>query len=174
MGTPDLVARSVESMKESIDLLWNNFEDCGLPPTVTVKHRLGIRDASTFDAALDRTKNDDEAFAETSSFVRTVSLAGAVPKFHVHTRLGLLGDFLDEEDSDDETNQRTKQKLWVPGTKSSENSNATDDASAPRIKIDHKREQEKVGRRAGVQAGPLAVRRPVDASRLERAEPGAK
>ena len=174
MGTPDLVARSVESMKESIDLLWNNFEDCGLPPTVTVKHRLGIRDAGTFDAAQDRSKNDDEAFAEASSFVRTVSLAGAVPKFHVHTRLGLLGDFLDEEDSDDETNQRTKQKLWVPGTQSSENANGTDDAPAPRIKIDHKREQEKarrLSRRATIKNREVPPLRPEVVPRLADAFP---
>ncbi len=175
MRTPDLVARSVESMKESMDVLWDNFDDCGLPPTVTVKHRLGIRDAGTFDAVQDRAKNDDEAFNEASSFVRTVSLAGAVPKFHVHTRLGLLGDFLDdEEDSDDETNQRTKQKLWVPGSETSDNSNANDDVTAPRIKIDHKREQEKarrLSRRATIKNREVPPLRPEVVPRLADAFP---
>lgn len=175
MGTPDLVARSVESMKESIDDLWDIFGDSNLPaPTVTVKHRLGIRDAGTFNAAHDREKNDDEAFEEVSSFVRTVSMAGAVPKFHVHTRLGLLGDFLDEDDNDDENNQRTKQKLWVPGSQYSKNSNETTDATAPRIKIDHKREQEKarrLSRRATIKNRDVPPLRPDVVPRLADAFP---
>ena len=44
-----------------LDDLWNIIDDSGLPPTVTVKHRLGIRDAGTFDAANDRAKNDELA-----------------------------------------------------------------------------------------------------------------
>lgn len=154
MATPDLVAKSVESMKESINALWGNtLGEVGPPPTVTVKHRLGIREASAFDASVDRSKNDDEAFRDASSFVRTVSMSGAVPKFHVHTRLGLLGDFRDEEDDDGESERdnnthRTKQKLWVPGVVSkSEDSTATTE-NAPRIKIDHKREQERARRRS--------------------------
>ena len=151
MGRPELVARSVESMKESITTLWNNLEQPCPPPTVTVKHRLGIREAATFDASLDRSKNDDEAFEEVSSFVRTVSLTGAVPKFHVHTRLGLLGDFCDEDEDDQRDNKhRIRQKLWVPGSHSGvpsgQDSTVIDDA--PRIKIDHKREQERARRRS--------------------------
>ena len=145
MGTPDLVASSVESMKESIDSIWNTLDETNPSPTVTVKHRLGIREAATFDAPLDRSKNDDEAFAESSSFVRTVSLAGAVPKFHVHTRLGLLGEFNDDEDDVDEPKDdkfRTKQQLYVLGTTS------TISGDIPRTKIDHKREQEKARRRS--------------------------
>ena len=174
MGTPDLVAKSVESMKESIDDLWNIIDDSGLPPTVTVKHRLGIRDAGTFDAANDRAKNDDEAFEEAASFVRTVSMTGAVPKFHVHTRLGLLGDFLDEDDNDEENNQRTKQQLWVPGSQFSRNSNDTTGATVPRIKIDHKREQEKarrLSRRATIKNREVPPLRPDVVPRLADAFP---
>lgn len=176
MGTPDLVARSVESMNQSIDAFWDNVEDKGPPPTVTVKHRLGIREAATFDAAKDRSKNDDEAFEEVSSFVQTVSLAGAVPKFHVHTRLGLLGDFRDDDnDEEDETNQRTKQKLWVPGMESGSGSvESTIDSGAPRIKIDHKREQEKarrLSRRATIKNREVPPLRPKVVPRLADAFP---
>eukprot|EP00535_Pseudo-nitzschia_heimii_P000142 CAMPEP_0197182316 /NCGR_PEP_ID=MMETSP1423-20130617/6316_1 /TAXON_ID=476441 /ORGANISM="Pseudo-nitzschia heimii, Strain UNC1101" /LENGTH=512 /DNA_ID=CAMNT_0042632725 /DNA_START=185 /DNA_END=1723 /DNA_ORIENTATION=+ len=151
MGRPDLVARSVESMKESVETLWKDLEQVGPPPTITVKHRLGIRDAVTFDASLDRSKNDDEAFEEVSSFVRIVSLTGAVPKFHVHTRLGLLGDFCDEdEDNQRENKSRIKQKLWVPESSSGVplGKNSAVITNPPLIKIDHKREQERARRRS--------------------------
>jgi hypothetical protein len=170
MGTPDLVARSVECMKESIDTLWDTLEESFPPPTVTVKNRLGVREAATFDAANDRSKNDDEAFREVSSFVRTVSLAGAVPKFHVHTRLGLLGDFSDEDEEDErDSRPKSKQKLWVPG--SSPNA-ITDDE--PRIKIDHKREQERArrrSRRATIKNREVPPLRPEVVPRLAEAFP---
>jgi tRNA-dihydrouridine synthase len=178
MGTPDLVARSVESMKKSIDDLWNNLEEAGPPPTVTVKNRLGIREAATYDAAKDRSKNDDEAFEDVSSFVRTVSLAGAVPKFHIHTRLGLLGDF--REDGEDEERNEGKQKLWVPGSAFSEvpavdrDSDASIETNAPRIKIDHKREQERArrrSRRATIKNREVPPLRPGVVSRLADAFP---
>jgi len=154
MGTPDLVATSVDSMKKSIDKLWHTLEETKSSPTVTVKHRLGIREAATFDAPLDRLKNDNEAFTETSSFVRTVSLAGAVSKFHVHTRLGLLGDFLEnndvtEDSADDKV--RTKQQLYIPRTTLNSLANIDSDSTfsdGPRVKIDHKREQEQARRRS--------------------------
>ena len=178
MGTPDLVARSVESMKESIDDLWNNLEEAGPPPTVTVKNRLGIREAATYDAAKDRSKNDDEAFKDVSSFVRTVSLAGAVPKFHIHTRLGLLGDF--RQDGEDEERNEGKQKLWVPGSATSEvpaadrDTDASTETNAPRIKIDHKREQGRArqrSRRATIKNREVPPLRPGVVSRLADAFP---
>ncbi len=179
MGTPDLVATSVESMKDSIDNIWDNIENNGPPPTVTVKHRLGIRDAATFDATMDRSKNDDEAFEEVSSFVRTLSLTGAVPKFHVHTRLGLLGDFCDGNDdvaSEDEDNERarTRQKLWVPGSNSGDSATNNSDENTPRIKIDHKREQEKarrLARRATIKNREVPPLRPEVVPRLADAFP---
>ncbi len=178
MGTPDLVARSVESMKESIDNIWKNIDIQSPSPTVTVKHRLGIRDAATFDATNDRSKNDDEAFEEVSSFVRTVSLTGAVPKFHVHTRLGLLGDFCDDDDgktSEEENDRsRTRQKLWVPGSSSGVSATRDADENAPRIKIDHKREQEKarrLARRATIKNREVPPLRPGVVPRLADAFP---
>ena len=86
-------------------------------------------------------KNDDEAVEEASSFVRTVSLGGAVPKFLVHTRLGLLGEFADDEDDNNTDNRNMKQTLWVPGSTTSTNTNTN-------LKIDHKREQVKARKRA--------------------------
>jgi tRNA-dihydrouridine synthase len=185
MGTPDLVARSVESMKGSIDDIWDNLEEAGPPPTVTVKNRLGIREAATYDAAKDRSKNDDEAFGDVSSFVRTVSLAGAVPKFHVHTRLGLLGDFR-EDGEDEERNEgnnnllgTTKQKLWVPESAASEvpvdrDDDASAETNSPRIKIDHKREQDRArrsSRRATIKNREVPPLRPGVVQRLADAFP---
>ena len=172
MATPDLVARSVESMKESIDSVWNNRKDRS--PPVTIKHRLGIREAATFDASEDRAKNDDEAFEEASSFVRTVSLAGAVPKFHVHTRLGLLGDFCGEDEEENKSKQHTRQKLWVPGSNSGKEVIINSDDAAPRIKIDHKREQEKarqLSRRATIKNRDVPPLRPNVVPRLAEAFP---
>ena len=129
MKDADLVARCVEEMHQQAIHLDRNYA-----PTITVKHRLGVRDASTFDAVADWAKRDEEAVNECSSFVRTVSLAGSVPKFHVHARLGLLGEFVAERGDD-----RRRQTLWTPGS---------EDDSNKHIKIDHKREQERARRRA--------------------------
>ncbi|OEU11872.1 FMN-linked oxidoreductase, partial [Fragilariopsis cylindrus CCMP1102] len=60
------------------------------PPTITVKHRLGIRDALSYNATFDRLQNDDEAFNDVSSFIRIVSSNDSVSTFHVHARLGIL------------------------------------------------------------------------------------
>ena len=86
METPDLVARCVEAMKDSIDCLFCNLQlpKNVMPPTITVKHRLGVREASTFDAIGDRLKNDDKTVDEVSSFIRTVSLSGKFQK-QIHT-----------------------------------------------------------------------------------------
>ena len=169
MLTPDLVARGVEAMQESVGEVWRlrrefagdgiHYQGTGpspLPssqPTITVKHRLGVRDAATFDAASDRTNDDGEAFGEASAFVRTVSLSGAVPKFQVHARLGLLGDFGDEKGDNDRRilgssrgngqQQRRQQKLWVPG-----GGDGDSKGTIPPVKIDHKREQNKALRQA--------------------------
>ena len=166
MLEPDVVARGVEAMQESVGEVWRLGREWAgdgshrpgdgpsplplSPPTITVKHRLGVRVAATFDAASDRAKDDDEAFGEASAFVRTVSLSGAVTKFQVHARLGLLGDFAEEErdfhgssSGGEGQRQRRKQALWVPGDGSGDGQGAT-----PPVKIDHRREQSKALRRA--------------------------
>ena len=150
MKEPELVARCVESMNVGVQSV--SRSDGNSAPGITVKHRLGVRDAFTYDAAEDRAKTDDEAFSEVSKFINTVALGNDVTKFHVHARLGLLGEFPEDDDDDEDDDnagigkrrkkERPKQSLWVPGT----------DNGLPKAqsigKIDHKREQERARRRA--------------------------
>ena len=150
MKEPELVARCVESMNVGVQSV-SSTRDGAAAPGITVKHRLGVRDAMTYDATADRAKDDEEAFGEVSAFIKTVAYAGDVKKFHVHARLGLLGEFPEDDDGDDSDiergarskNKRPKQSLWVPGS---------NDNSLPMAqnigKIDHKREQERARRRA--------------------------
>lgn len=134
MKEPETVARCVEAMNTQTRELSRVTGNC---PLITVKHRLGVRDAATFDGKGDRSKDDAEAFEECSNFVRVVSLGGFVSKFHVHARLGLLGEFENDKDEKHQT-------LWVP----SEDSKSSSHTASVRIKIDHKREQERANRRA--------------------------
>ena len=145
MKNADWVARCVDEMHRQAQASHASSS----PPIISVKHRLGVREAATFDTVVDRAKNDDQAFQECRSFVRTVSLSGAVPKFHVHARLGLLGEFAKEDGNEEETNNHGKQRqsLWTPGggkrqeptTTGSRNGGGS--TTIRRVKIDHKREQ---------------------------------
>jgi tRNA-dihydrouridine synthase A len=135
MKDPSLVARCVGAMNDSISA-YNGARKC----IVTVKHRLGVRDASTYDAVADRQKDDTESYETCRTFVETIALGGAVVKFHVHARLGLLGEFLPDEFESQSTPQRCQQ-LWVPGQKGSTINGKVE-------KIDHKREQERAKKRA--------------------------
>jgi len=147
MKDDELVARCVESMNVGTQSVSSN-QDGVSAPGISVKHRLGVRDASMYDAAADRAKDDEEALGEVSDFIKTVGFAGDVTKFHVHARLGLLGEFPEGDEEDDieggkrSKNKRPNQSLWVPGT----------NGSLPKAqsigKIDHKREQERARRRA--------------------------
>lgn len=149
MKEPETVAQCVESMHKGVASIYalksswlHNSTEKSQMPQITVKHRLGVRDASTFDGVSDRLKSDDEAFEECSSFIRTVSMSGVVAKFQVHARLGLLGNFNNEENSeDDEGKQRL---LWVPTSESA--SKVNDKTNG--IKFDHKRAQIQAQKRA--------------------------
>lgn len=144
MKEPDTVARCVKAMNEKTIALSHASDSRICAPTITVKHRLGVRNAATFDAAADRAKDDSEAYNDCSSFVRTVSLGGNVSKFHVHARLGLLGEFADE---DDNGNNSSRQSLWVP-REDTKTGGVRKQAAPERTKVDHKREQERAKRRA--------------------------
>ena len=148
MSDPSLVARCVEAMNANLSNLeevsepnggvsargeTNNDNRC----TVTVKHRLGVGDASSYDAVADRRKDDTEAFENCKSFVEAITLGGAVAKCHLHARLGLLGEFPDEDDGGVATaDRKNSQSLWVPG-----NDGGPSTTERPREKIDHKRLQ---------------------------------
>ena len=83
MQTPALVAACVEAMSHAMD---GRAE-------LSVKHRLGVRDAATFDAQHDKQQTDDEAIQECAHFIETITQNSNVQKLQVHARLGLLGDF---------------------------------------------------------------------------------
>jgi tRNA-dihydrouridine synthase len=133
MKDPSHVARCLEAMNDSISSLAGAKESI-----VTVKHRLGVRDASTYDAASDRQKDDTESCKTCRTFVKTIALGGAVAKCHVHARIGLLGEFLLDEPETQTTSQR-RQQLWVPGQKEPVTNEKFE-------KINHKREQERAKR----------------------------
>ena len=148
MKDPSLVARCVEAMNDSLTTLSLNSESTSFPIgekvcPVTVKHRIGTRDAATYDAVTDRQKDDTEAFETCRSFVQTITLGGAVARCHLHARLGLLGEFR-QDDSDSNIESSKRQTLWVPGMEGSANSAS----SNKREKVDHKREQERARKRA--------------------------
>lgn len=97
---------------------------------LSVKHRLGVAEASGYDAGADRKMDDTVAFTTCRQFVKAITANTDVTKLLVHARLGLLGDF----DADDGTSDTA---LWVPGQ-------VTDTIG----KVDHKREQYQAKRRA--------------------------
>jgi tRNA-dihydrouridine synthase A len=135
MKDPSLVAKCVEAMNDSISAYTGTRRSI-----VTVKHRLGVKDASTYDAIADRQKDDIESYETCRTFVETVALGGAAVKFHVHARLGLLGEFRPDGPESQSTPQRCQQ-LWVPEQKGS--------ATTVQVeKVDHKREQKRAQKRS--------------------------
>jgi tRNA-dihydrouridine synthase A len=119
MLDPELVARIVEKTSMALQ-----GRDCEL----SVKHRLGVAEASTYNAIEDASKDDSEAFDSCVRFVRAITLNGAVKKLHAHGRIALLGDF-----------ESSTASLWVPGT---------DHAEGETEKVNHQRQQQHVKTRA--------------------------
>jgi len=146
MKEPSHVAKCVEAMNRAVTDMYHfeshdNNGDGGITP-LSVKHRLGVRDAATYNVQEDKLKIDeDEAFPECCEFIRAIGLTGDVHKFQVHARLGLLGDF--ESDDNDLPRARSQQQLWVP---ESSGKAAIKSQSTP--KVDHKRAQYKAKKRA--------------------------
>lgn len=103
------------------------------PTALTVKHRLGVADAATFDAAADRAAGDGPAFESASKFINAIAATG-VSRLQVHARLALLGEF----GNNAAAGLDKAPQLWVPGA---------EDNSAQE-KVDHSREQHKAKLRA--------------------------
>jgi len=156
MRDPSHVAECVERMSDSIANIANteSKEDVEL----SVKHRLGVRDAATYDAEHDQQQTDDEAYQECQEFIQTITENSNVQKLQVHARLGLLGDF---------TPERTE-TLWTPDSSEQKNKlGAT-------IKIDHKREQykaKKLARISTIQNRSVPPLRPNVVNRLSENYP---
>ena len=137
MKDPSHVANCVERMSESISMIAGRTND-SREVQLSVKHRLGVRDASTYDAERDKRQSDDEAYSECESFVRTITENSNVNKLQVHARLGLLGDFTPERSAET--------TLWTPDAVSSGDNGGGGgggDEKVKTVKIDHKREQYK-------------------------------
>jgi tRNA-dihydrouridine synthase A len=153
MKDPNHVAACVEHMKLSLDSVGCSS---GQQPCISVKHRLGVRDAGTFDAAADRLKGDDEAYTECRDFCHVITRTGAVSKCHVHARLALLGEFEPSE----------TRNPWVTSVQ------ATD--TPTRVKVDHKRVQarsKKQARQATIQNRNVPPLRPLIVQRLAQEFP---
>ena len=84
MKEPELVAQCLEKMSYSMDTI-------NPKAILSVKHRLGVASADTYDAAYDHEQNDEEAYKSCSNFCKIVGMAGKVSTLHVHARLALLG-----------------------------------------------------------------------------------
>lgn len=119
------------------------------PSWLTVKMRLGVADASTFDVAADVAAGDGPAIDSASTFIDAVSAAG-VTRLQVHGRLALLGEFGNNAAAGIDQ----PPALWVPPTSDPTSPAGSDAASqralasAPSRKVDHKREQYKAKQRA--------------------------
>jgi len=87
MREPELVSRGVDEEMRTVG--GNNLAKATCK--VTVKHRLGVADASFYDAKADRLQGDDESFSSCRDFVRAITASGVVSKVIVHARLGILG-----------------------------------------------------------------------------------
>ena len=163
MKDPMHVAKCVESMNQAVTDLYhsdsmtkdNNCHLSPIPIPISVKHRLGVRDAASYNAQEDRLKNDEEeAFPTCREFVKAITFSGDVNKVQVHARLGLLGDF-DASATTPASSSSTSSAsstLWVPGGDSANqntNTSARNEGLQAKDKsIDHKRVQYQAKQRA--------------------------
>jgi len=149
MKEPYHVAKCVESMNKGVTDIYhaqtaahnNDVMSRNDITPISVKHRLGVRDASTYNAADDKLKNDEEeALPECSAFIKAITMNGDVSKVQVHARLGLLGSFESDED-----NNENAEQLWIPPTDVESTLIST---TAAQPKVDHKRAQYKAKKKA--------------------------
>jgi len=165
------VAECVERMSESIRNAEMITHDNGVVEAknevqLSVKHRLGVRDASTYDADRDKGLSDDEAYFECEEFVRAITKNSNVSKLQVHARLGLLGDFTPERTAEGRLwTPNSADQLKVPG--GGDDSDGGDGKTSK--KIDHKREQykaKKLARKATIHNRSVPPLRPDVVNRL--------
>jgi tRNA-dihydrouridine synthase A len=127
MREPALVAQCLDAMSESMDRVNSST-------ILSVKHRLGVVDAKSYDAALDHAQDDQQAHRSCYDFVQRISYGSKLSRIQVHTRIALLGtDALPGTDGEEK-------KLWVPSSESL--------SSTTNQKINHQRVQYQAKRRA--------------------------
>jgi tRNA-dihydrouridine synthase len=148
MREPSVAASCLEAMSCAIDQATTTSSK----PALSVKHRLGVHDAATYDAHLDRLQPDDEAFRQCRDFVRAATLGADISKIQVHARLGLVGNF--DDLTTDSSQTRASSSLWVPGAPAGTIHNG---------KVDHKRLQyraKQTARQATIQNRSIPPLRP--------------
>jgi tRNA-dihydrouridine synthase A len=154
------VARIVERMSEALQ----HYPEVEL----SVKHRLGVAQAATYNAAHDHQCDDTQALATCLDFVERITRNSAVQKLQVHGRLALLGDFDASHASTTPTTASTSSSsLWVPGV-----APLADEPTS--TKVDHKRvryQATKRARRATIQNRSVPPLRPRVVNALAHALP---
>jgi tRNA-dihydrouridine synthase len=144
MREPELVVSCLEAMSNQMDRV--------NPRTIlSVKHRLGVQDAATYNAEWDHAQDDQEAYQSCRSFVHAISMASKVSRIQVHARIALLG--LTTADTsgpvgDEPLDQDPTGTLWVSSSPSDTSPIVHEPFSEQKGKVNHKRVQYQAKRRA--------------------------
>lgn len=141
MKEPMVVARCLEAMSKSIDAI--------NPSTIlSVKHRLGVHEANTYNADLDHAQDDQEAYQSCHDFVRCISSTSKLSSIQVHARIALLG--LNTNTGDD---KQPHDALWTPNSNPTSFVSSTPTVTLQQeqsstVKMNHQRIQYQAKRRA--------------------------
>lgn len=132
MREPELVATCLEAMSNSMP---------SKNSLLSVKHRLGVANADTYNANWDHSQDDQAAYESCQQFCKLITMAGKVSKIQIHARLALLGLGTTTSASSSDSNNnsdKTTTALWTPAIKSNQMGST---AAAAATKVDHKRAQ---------------------------------
>ena len=140
MEEPEWVAHCVEQMSIAIDEM-DTINELRINTELSVKHRLGVAYAHTYDAKHDREQSDEQAYQGCRKFVEMVGLAGNVSKVHVHARLAILGlaDLSSSSSTIGKSTTDASPLLWTP--QQEEQHKFTTTTTPTTTKINHKRIQ---------------------------------
>ena len=177
MLEPEHVVQCLNAMTEGINTIINYRpiisdsttsaakivdDDHAPPPILTLKHRLGVEDAATYQSRTSNNSTDtgrneqvEEAYERCFNFLWIVlnspNANHDLKRIQVHSRYALLGlDRVEEDNGDDDDGRKkasTTAGLWVPQEKSSSMINKENLAASTTIgfkkskKIDHSRVQ---------------------------------
>mmetsp|Transcript_37847 Transcript_37847/g.92117 ORF Transcript_37847/g.92117 Transcript_37847/m.92117 type:complete len:758 (+) Transcript_37847:173-2446(+) len=179
MLEPEHVVQCLNSITEGINTIMNYRtikpdstavgNNVDTPPILTLKHRLGVEDAATYqsrtaNSTSGREEQVEEAYGQCYDFLSTVlnspNANHDLKRVQVHSRYALLGlDQLEDDNGDDDGNDDEKKKpptatasLWVPGISSSNDKERSESSATSTTtttttqdkkskKIDHSRVQ---------------------------------
>jgi hypothetical protein len=117
------------------------------PSTVlSVKHRLGVHDAVSYNAERDHAQDDQEAYESCRSFVQVISAASKISRIQVHARIALIGPPVNPTPSDDDQQDQDPVALWVPSSHPAPG--VSESSPLGKLKVNHKRVQYQAKRRA--------------------------